>query len=81
MKPVRCSEIAVAQREVLRLAPQGSALVWIRKAAVFLVVKSQLQLGVRRNLLVVPRSVAADREHLAGSLTSTEDCGWWATLA
>ena len=47
----------------------------------FLVVKSQLQLGVRRNLLGVPRSVAADRELLAGSLTSTEDCGWWATLA
>ena len=51
------------------------------KVVVFLVVKSQLQLGVRRNLLVVPRSVAADRELLAGSLTSTEDCGWWATLA
>lgn len=47
----------------------------------FLVVKSQLQLGVRRNLLGVPRSVAADRELPAGSLTSTEDCGWWATLA
>ena len=47
----------------------------------FLVVKSQLQLGVRRNLPEVPRSVAADRELLAGSLTSTEDCGWGATLA
>ena len=63
------------------LAPQGSALVWMMKAVVFLVVKSQLQLGVRRNLLGVPRSVAADRELPAGSLTSTEDCGWWATLA
>ena len=47
----------------------------------FLVVKSQLQLSVRRNLLDVPRSAAADRELLVGSLTSTEDCGWWATLA
>ena len=81
MKPVRCSEIAVAQREVLRLAPQGSALVWIRKAAVFLVVKSQLQLGVRRNLLEAPCSVVAVHELSAGSLTSTEDCGWRATLA
>ena len=42
----------------------------------FLVVKSQLQLGVRRNLLVVPRSVAADFESSIGSLTSTEDCEW-----
>ena len=63
------------------LAPQGSALVWMMKAVVFLVVKSQLQLGVRRNLLGVPRSAAAERELPAGSLTSTEDCGWWATLA
>ena len=47
----------------------------------FLVVKSQLQLGVRRNLLEAPRSVVAVRELSAGSLTSTEDCGWWATLA
>ena len=81
MKPVYCSEIAAAQCETLMLAPQGSALVWMMKAVVFLVVKSQLQLGVRRNLLGVPRSVAADRELPAGSLTSTEDCGWWATLA
>ena len=63
------------------LAPQGSALVWMMKAVVFLVVKSQLQLGVRRNLLDSPRAAAADREFSAGSPTSTEDCGWWATLA
>ena len=47
----------------------------------FLVAKSQLQLGVRRNLLLVPRSAVAVRELSAGSLTSTEDCEWWATLA
>ena len=81
MKPVRCSEIAVAQFEFLRVAPQGLALVWITKAAVFLGVKSQLQLGVRRNLLDSPRSAAAVREFSAGSPTSTEDCGWRATLA
>ena len=46
----------------------------------FLVVKSQLQLGVRRNLLDSPRSAAAVREFSAGSPTSTEDCGWRANL-
>ena len=75
MKPVYCSEIAGAQCEVLRLAPQGSALVWIMKALVFLVVKSQLQLGVRRNLPGVLRTAAAECELQVGSLTSTEDCG------
>ena len=42
----------------------------------FLVAKSQLQLGVRRNLPGFPRSAAAEREALDSSLTSTEDCGW-----
>ena len=41
----------------------------------FLVVKSQLQLGVRRNLPGVLRSAAAECELQVGSLTSTEDCG------
>ncbi len=48
---------------------------------VFLVVKSQLQLGVRRNPQYFPDSVAAAFESFVGSLTSTEDCVWWATLA
>ena len=48
---------------------------------VFLVVKSQLQLGVRRNPLYFPNSVVAAFESFVGSLTSTEDCVWWATLA
>ena len=48
---------------------------------VFLVVKSQLQLGVRRNPRYSPNSVAAAFESFVGSLTSTEDCVWWATLA
>ena len=48
---------------------------------VFLVVKSQLQLGVRRNLLVLPGFAAVRSEVLDSSLTSTEDCEWWATLA
>ena len=48
---------------------------------VFLVVKSQLQLGVRRNPLYFPSSVAPAFESYVGSLTSTEDCVWWATLA
>ena len=41
----------------------------------FLVVKSQLELGVRRNLLVPPGFAAVKFEVLVGSLTSTEDCG------
>ena len=41
----------------------------------FLVVKSQLELGVRRNLLVPPGFAAVKSEVLVGSLTSTEDCG------
>ena len=41
----------------------------------FLGVKSQLQLGVRRNLPGVLRSAAAECELQVGSLTSTEDCG------
>ena len=47
---------------------------------VFLVVKSQLQLGVRRNPLYFPSSVAAAFESFVGSLTSTEDCEWCVTL-
>ena len=46
----------------------------------FLVVKSQLELGVRRNLLVLPGFAAVNSEVLVGSLTSTEDCEWCATL-
>ena len=41
----------------------------------FLVVKSQLELGVRRNLLVLPGFAVVDSEVLIGSLTPTEDCG------
>ena len=51
------------------------------KVVVFLVVKSQLELGVRRNPLVLPEFAAVNCEVLVGSLTSTEDCEWWATLA
>ena len=48
---------------------------------VLLVVKSQLELGVRRNPLVLPGSAAVDSEGLIGSLTPTEDCGWEVILA
>ena len=81
MKPVRCSEIAVAQCEFLRVAPQGLALVWITKAAVFLGVKSQLQLGVLRKLLEVPCFAVVIHELSIGSITSTEDCGYLATFS
>ena len=59
----------------------GSAFSWKVKVAVFLAVKSQLELGVRRNPPVLPEFAAVNCEVLVGSLTSTEDCGWWATLA
>ncbi len=41
----------------------------------------QLELGVRRNPRVSSLSVAAVCKMRVGSLTSTEDCGWCATLA
>ena len=50
MKPVYCSEIAMREVEGSVVAPQGSQRVWMRFRVVLLVVKSQRQLGVRRNL-------------------------------
>ena len=41
----------------------------------FLGVTSQRQLGIRRNLPVIPFSAAAVEECLVWSLISTEDCG------
>ena len=52
MKPVYCGEIAVGECKDFVSAPQGSAWGWSRVSAVFLVVKGQRQLGIRRNLPV-----------------------------
>ena len=62
------------------MAPQGLQLLRMRFSAVFLVVKSQRQLGVRRNLLEIPCFAAVTQELLVWSPTSTEDCGWRANL-
>ena len=62
------------------MAPQGLQLLWMRFSAVFLVVKSQRQLGVRRNLPEISCSAAVVQKFLVWSLTSTEDCGWGANL-
>ena len=57
------------------MAPQGLQLLRMRFSAVFLVVKSQRQLGVRRNLLITACSAAAAQQCSVWSPTSTEDCG------
>ena len=62
------------------MAPQGLQLLWMRIFAVFLIVKSQRQLGVRRNLLITACSAAAVQQCSVWSPTSTEDCGWGANL-
>ena len=62
------------------MAPQGSQLLRMRFSAVFLVVKSQRQLGVRRNLPITSSSAAVVLKFLVWSPTSTEDCGWRANL-
>ena len=75
MKPVYCVEIAVGECEDLGAAPQGSQRDWSRFSVVFLGVTSQRQLGIRRNLPVIPFSAAVVEECLVWSLISTEDCG------
>ena len=62
------------------MAPQGLQLLRMRFSAVFLVVKSQRQLGVRRNLPITSSSAAVVLKVLVWSPTSTEDCGWRANL-
>ena len=52
----------------------------MRFSTVLLVVESQRQLGVRRNLLITFRSAAAVQRCSVWSPTSTEDCGWGANL-
>ena len=47
----------------------------MRFSMVFLTVKSQRQLGVRRNLLDLSGSAAVVPKGLAWSPASTEDCG------
>ena len=61
-------------------SPQGEASQLKRTSAVFLVVKSQRQLGVRRNLPITSSSAAVVLKFLVWSPTSTEDCGWGANL-
>ena len=62
------------------MTPQGLQLfrTWI--SIVFLVVKGQRQLGVRRNLPEISGSAAVVPKFLVWSPTSTEDCGWGANL-
>ena len=62
------------------MAPQGSQWFRMRFSIVFLVVKSQRQLGVRRNLPIISSSAAVVLKFLVWSPTSTEDCGWGANL-
>ena len=62
------------------MAPQGLQLLRMRFSGVFLVIKSQRQLGVRRNLPETSCSAAAVQKFLVWSPTSTEDCGWGANL-
>ena len=64
----------------MAVAPQGLQLLRMRFSAVFLVVKSQRQLGVRRNLLIIACSAAVVQQCSVWSPTSTEDCGWGANL-
>ena len=63
------------------MAPQGLQLLRMRFSAVFLAVKSQRQLGVRRNLPEISGSATVVPKFLVWSPTSTEDCGWGANLA
>ena len=62
------------------MAPQGLQLLRMRFSAVFLVVKSQRQFGVRRNLPITSSSAAVVLKFLVWSPNSTEDCGWRANL-
>jgi hypothetical protein len=62
------------------VAPQGSRLFRMRFSGVFLVIKSQRQLGVRRNLLITSCSATVVQKCSVWSPTSTEDCGWGANL-
>jgi hypothetical protein len=62
------------------VSPQGSQSLRMRFSVVFLAVKSQRQLGVRRNLPDASCSAAAVQKFLVWSPTSTEDCGWGANL-
>ena len=55
MKPVNCGEIVVGESEGVVGAPKGSRHCWRRFPAMFLVVKGQRQLGIRRNLFCVPQ--------------------------
>ena len=57
------------------MAPQGLQLLRMRFSGVFLVIKSQRQLGVRRNLLDLSGSAAVVPKGLAWSPAATEDCG------
>ena len=66
---------------MLVVAPQGLLRVWRWLPGVFLVVKSQRQLGVRWYLLFPPVFAAVTSEVLVWSLTPTEDCGWDANWA
>ena len=54
MKPVYCGEIAAGEREDFVTAPKGSWWGWTGFSVVFLVVRSQRQLGIQRNLLSTP---------------------------
>ena len=60
MKPVYCGEIAVGERKDCAVAPKGLQCGWSGFSAVFLVVTSQRQLGIRRNLLFTPLFAAAN---------------------
>ena len=81
------NETSLLQRDCCRrswrvaVAPQGSQLLRMRFSAVFLVVKSQRQLGVRRNLPEISCSATVVQKSLVWSPTSTEDCGRCATWA
>ena len=57
------------------MAPQGSQWFRMRFSIVFLVVKRQRQLGVRRNLPDIACSATVVQQSLVWSPTSTEDCG------
>ena len=60
MKPVYCGEIAAGERKDSVTRPKGSLRGWNGFSAVFLVVKSQRQLGIQRNLLNIPFFAAAN---------------------
>ena len=74
MKPVRCSEIAIGECEVLAEAPQGSQWVWSRISMVLLSVNSQHQLGCLAKTLSICKFCCGDSSGRMRSFTPTEDC-------